>query len=799
MDEGNQDIIRLEKKLEELSSRHNAFSIEIFKLRDEIFQLKRDKIVLSSAPVIQSEEQRMQAEKDEVLRKEEELQSEKARRVYQEYVQRDKLKKEKSAQNEQLKPNFMEGLEKFIGENLISKIGIAITIIGVSIGAKYSIENQLISPLTRIVLGYLVGLGLLGFGFKLKEKYHQYSAVLVSGAIAVFYLLTFMAYSFYDLFPQELAFVMMVVFTIFAVVAAIHYNMQVIAHIGLVGAYAVPFLLSDGSGKIAVFFTYMSTINIGILFIAFKRYWKPLYYVAFGLSWIIFFSWFATGYEWKQHYSLALLFLCIFYFTFYGIFLANKLIRNEKYDYVDVLLLLSNSFIFYGLGYAILSTDMVGSQLLGLFTLGNAVIHFLVCVYIHKRKLAEKNLFYLVMGLVLLFVTMSVPVQLDGNWVTLFWALEAALLFSFGRIKQISVYEMLSYPLMLLATLSIFQDWQSVYNYYPHPGATRIVPLLNINFLTSALFLIAFGGIIYIGRQDKFESKLNLKLSLNSLLRSLPPIIFFIVLFFACRMEISSYWDQLFLDSEVSVKESGNDYLSNHFNYDYMRFGNCWLLNFALFYFSMLLWINMRKVKSRELGKAATYLGVFTAIIFLIYGLLQLSELRETYLSQYLAEYYPRSSWNLGIRYLSLVFFAFMLYSIYKASQQDYLNFTKARLVVWFDVLFYVSLLWVATSELISWLDIAGSLQSYKLGLSIFWGVFALYIVSIGIWKHKKHLRIGAIGLFSITLLKLFFYDIAYLSTIAKTVVFISLGVLLLIISFLYNKFKSRIEGENKI
>ena len=35
-------------------------------------------------------------------------------------------------------------LEKFIGENLINKIGIAITIIGVAIGAKYSIDHDLI-------------------------------------------------------------------------------------------------------------------------------------------------------------------------------------------------------------------------------------------------------------------------------------------------------------------------------------------------------------------------------------------------------------------------------------------------------------------------------------------------------------------------------------------------------------------------------------------------------------------------------------------------------------------------------
>ncbi|MGI8600900.1 MAG: DUF2339 domain-containing protein, partial [Chitinophagaceae bacterium] len=123
--------------------------------------------------------------------------------------------------------NLIKGksnLEKFIGENLINKIGIAITVLGVGIGAKYSIENELISPLTRIILGYLLGLGFIGFALWLKAKYENFSAVLLSGGMATMYLITYAAYSFYGLFPQAVAFALMVLFTAFTVVAAIHYN-----------------------------------------------------------------------------------------------------------------------------------------------------------------------------------------------------------------------------------------------------------------------------------------------------------------------------------------------------------------------------------------------------------------------------------------------------------------------------------------------------------------------------------------------------------------------------------------------
>jgi uncharacterized membrane protein len=104
--------------------------------------------------------------------------------------------------------------------------------------------------------------------------------------------------------------------------------------------------------------------------------------------------------------------------------------------------------------------------------------------------------------------------------------------------------------------------------------------------------------------------------------------------------------------------------------------------------------------------------------------------------------------------------------------------------------------LWIASSEFIHWMDIAESAQSYKLGLSILWGIYSLFMISLGIWKKNKYLRIAAIVLFGITLAKLFFFDLSHLSTIAKTIVFVSLGILLLIISFLYHKFKHIISDE---
>ena len=769
----NQDekINQLLSKLESLSNRQAHFLEEIKGLRSEINRLKTD-----SPEVIKEKE----VQKETPTVTELETVKQPVEIISQQQAPQPVVKKQPKT------PKAKTDIEKFIGENLINKIGIAILVIGVGIGAKYSIENDLISPLTRIILGYIAGIGLLGFGIKLKKKYLSYSAVLVSGAIAIMYFITFAAYSFYGLFPQTFAFVLMVVFTVFTVVAAINYNKQVIAHIGLVGAYAIPFLLSENSGQVAILFSYMLIINTGILVIAFKKYWKALYYVAFSLTWVIYFSWFISDYDIDFHFSLALIFLTLFFVLFYVCFLAYKLIRKEKFGKTDIVLLLINSFIFYGLGFAILDSHEIGEQLLGLFTLANAIIHFATSVLIYKLKLADKKLFYLIIGMVLVFITIAVPVQLNGNWVTLIWVGEAALLFWIARAKKIVMYEKLAYPLMFLAFISLIQDWSDADNYYYYSDKDSFTPILNINFLSALLFVVAFGFINYVNQ--KKETILDQKNSFVKIVSFCIPAIFLFTLYYAFRIEIENYWSQLYRESSININ------VSTYNNYDLTKFRVIWVINYSLLFVAALTLINNKKLKNKLLGYVSFSLTILAIIVFLGQGLYVLSELRESYLEQTLAEYYNRGMFNVGIRYVSYGFFILLLFSCYKYLHEKF-NTWKFRML--YDLILYISVLWMASSELINWMDIAESTQSYKLGLSILWGVFALFLIGLGIWKKKKHLRIGAISLFGITLVKLFLYDISHLNTISKTIVFVSLGILLLIISFLYNKYKHTISDEN--
>ncbi len=706
-------------------------------------------------------------------------------------------------------------LEKFLGENLINKIGIAVLVIGVAIGAKYTIEHDLISPLTRIVLGYLTGIALFAVGFKLKAKYEAYSAVLVSGSIAIMYFITFAAYSFYNLIPQGIAFALMVLFTGFIVTAAVHYNRQVVALIGLVGAYAVPFLLSDGSGQVVILFSYVLIINVGILVLAFKRSWNLLYYSAFALTWLLFGSWFGTQYNPDTQYGLAFTFLLLFFAQFYAIFLAYKLVRQQALQIVDVALLLLNAFIFYGIGYSLLSEGKIGLQLLGLFTLANAVLHFGVAVILYRRQGADKKLFYLISALVLTFVTIAAPVQLDGHWVTLLWTAEAAILFWLGRSKGIAIYETLSYPLMVLATGSLLQDWNPAYNpNYMGQAELARAPLFNINFATSLLFLGAFAAIYKVHRNEEYASVLDEQPEYKKMVNVFLPAVLLFVSYFAFRNEISSYFESRYLCTAIKTGGNSEDSMT-YYNENIEYYKSIWLLYYPLLYASILAWLNLRKIRDRMLGAVNVGLLLLGILAFLTRGLLVLSELRDTYLDTHSGtilvsadgdassnsgvfsseELFAPSYASLVLRYLGFAFMALALWALYKYTRS---MFRDRKFRMGFDALLHIAILWMASSELINILALAGKEDTYKLGLSILWGIYALLLIILGIWKRKQYLRFGAMALFGITLLKLFFYDIAYLGTIAKTVVFVSLGILLLLISFLYNKYTSQIAAHEE-
>lgn len=798
--------------------------------------------------------------------------------------------------------NARGDIERFIGENLISKVGIVVLIIGVGIGVKYSIDNDLISPLARIILGYLVGFGLVGLAIRLKAKYHNFSAALISGGLAIMYFVTYFAYSAYALIVQPTAFALMVMFTVLTFVSALAYSRQVIAHIGLVGAYTVPFLLSTDSGNYAALFTYMSVINAGILAISVRRYWKPIFYTSFALTWLIFFAWLSARYSTEEHFYIALLFSGVFTVIFFGTKLVHCAVHGEREDteslvtglatqavfYFAVLavlaggvatsahswlllgvaagfsagflfsslsflgrpvaylsfiftwliygcwfidrgagsgdnliasvfaallwamffaaiaayrlrpggtsaienagLMLTNSFLFYGFGYSIIDGNSAARDMLGVFTAGHAVLHYLLAVLVIKLRQDAADVVQVLTILILTFTAVTVPVQFDGNIVTMIWSAEAAFLFWYGRTRTVELFEYFSLPVMLLAVCSMIADWAVAYSERtPEVSELNRIPLANGELVTALVFVGAFGLIYAANRDKRFGSPFPA--DATGIMGAAFATIALFALYNAFRIEIGNYFHLERVAAGSGT--AGKKYAAVG---DIRRFDILWQLYYSMAFVTGLAAVNIRKLKSKLLAVFSGAAAILLLAVFATLGMAEFFELRESYLA---AEPDVRNGMYVAIRYIGYSVAALLVYALNRAAasglladavSEKSLRLGSQGLIV---VLIFIS----ASCELLHLMAQTGIPDGSKLGLSIFWGIYSLILIGVGIARGEKHLRIAAIVLLAATLFKLFFYDVADLDTIPKTILFVTLGITLLAASFLYNKYKNVIFG----
>jgi hypothetical protein len=347
----------------------------------------------------------------------------------------------------------------------------------------------------------------------------------------------------------------------------------------------------------------------------------------------------------------------------------------------------------------------------------------------------------------------------------------------------------------VLAFFSLVQDWGSVQSEISDKTILHeFTPVFNIQFLTSLIFIAGYALIIRLYYSKRYTDPLvTARPLLQSIINYSLPGLFIFVVYLTFSNEISAYWNHLLTTSKIEIP--GNMLRATYvMHQDLNNYKILSVINYSLLFFAVLSFLNTRYIRDRLLGISVFWLTLFTLLVFLLHGLYILSEMRVNYINQYQAEYYPVSSFNLVIRYICFVFAALSLLSLNLWIRKEPVIDLYYRIA--FNLLFHITVLWVLSSEILNIMDILNNTHAYKFGLSILWGIYALLLIVLGIIGKKQYLRIAGIVLFGITLIKLFFYDISKLDTILKTILFLALGTLLLIVSFLYIKYKKYLFGE---
>jgi uncharacterized membrane protein len=89
--------------------------------------------------------------------------------------------------------------------------------------------------------------------------------------------------------------------------------------------------------------------------------------------------------------------------------------------------------------------------------------------------------------------------------------------------------------------------------------------------------------------------------------------------------------------------------------------------------------------------------------------------------------------------------------------------------------------------------DLANLRLAQQLSISVVWTVYGGAMLTVGIVRRSKLLRVMALLLLGLTIFKVFLFDLSSLAGIYRTISLIVLGLILLAVSFLYQRYRQRL------
>lgn len=649
--------------------------------------------------------------------------------------------------------------EKYIGENLFGKIGILVLVVGIGLFVKYAIDQNWINETLRTILGFAAGSALLIVAERLREKYRTFSSLLAGGAFAVFYITVAIAYHYYHLFSQPVAFIILVVITILMSVLAILYDRRELAVISLVGGFIAPFLVSTGEGNYVVLFTYITILNLGMFGLSLYKKWTELPVVSFGFTYLIMFIYVlnefvfgsATAISTNLVASHLLIFATLFYIIFLFPVISILKSENRKMNRILLSIVIANNFIYLGFGLLFLHNMTVAFKGDGLLTLFVAIVNLVLVLWLKKSDRDYRFLVYTMLGLVLTFVSITVPVQLDGNYITLFWASEMVLLLWLYVKSKIRLYEYASLILVVLTAFSFLMDIENQIENY-NDTSTIFINSSFATFLFTGL-ATALYALLMNRYREFFASARFLKYTPWNAIMLLSSVA---ILYYTFMIEFYLYLDGATADKVMLLFTTGSILLLSYifkkrFSIDTYRMPYIAGIGISVLLYIIDVWHGGNYQYPDALPLILSWVATIVVVVTLYY---------------------------IGKRY----------YACYGCIQ-------STRFTVYLNVV--ATLFWLAlVNRFLGQLNLP---DEFNAGFSVALAIAGLVQMSLGMRLHQKILRIISLVTFGIVLLKLTFVDLWAMPTVGKIIVFIILGIILLLLSFLYQKLKNVLfKGDNE-
>ena len=660
-----------------------------------------------------------------------------------------------------------EEWEALIGGKLLNRIGALALIIGIGFFLKYAFDSNWISETTRILIGAAIGIVCLYGGYRTNKRGFQvFAQGMVGAGIAILYLSVYAAFNFYHLMPQWVAFVFMSIVTVVALLNGLFYDSLAEAVLGWAGGFLTPVLLSTGQANEAGLFTYLVLLDAGLIAMVVKRdKWAILEPLAFVGTWLMYTMWR------DQYYGNGDLGITILFVTaFWVLFLVPDVLRSRRSGPVErfkqIVPILNAAFYFFALYFLI---DENHHPLMGLITLLIGGVYFSIFFVQQRRGNLRKDVKVQYTITAAALTAIATSIQFTGLDTVMFWSVEAAILVWCSEEWNEGYIQTAALALFGCAIFKLLFGTQGALSYAPIREYSILVNHRSLAFVVLAASL-GFGATIV----NRTASVGNKRVS------NIFHVAWCVVLFLLASAEINDFFRFKMLDQPELI-------LSRLEYFRIMTYGVVWI-TLSL----PLAWIGLKKQLP-----AVMIPGLVCALLAVVFAVVRGIAYDP------IEDYTPFV--NVRSITLLLVLTGLLMQAEFMQKSPDAFNWLK-DLVGSVQVAMAIVVLVLLTGEMRDFFqkDIVAMTQQVggsspevsrlenlqQMSLSGVWLLYSAVLMAVGIWREHRGMRFVAIILFGITILKIFIYDLSFLETLYRIFSFLTLGVILIAVSFAYQKYK---------
>ncbi len=393
------------------------------------------------------------------------LKAERAERAAAGKAELKKEYKELKSETSPIKQMGDSNFEKFIGLNVMNKVGAAFIVLAVIMGSVYAYSNFLVSPSARCFFIFLFGFVLSALGeFLNRRKRNVFSIGLVSGGIAILYIGVFVTYYYSaEIFKNTMTFVPVIhilfaLLTVGVFVLSLYYNSRTISIFGIIGGYlSAVFIFQNADGRffsVSTFYLYFIMMNLLILFISVKRDWNIIH--CFGLSFnFIIYAIFAQG-EQPNYFNISALYFG-FIINLFSTLLSVKKAKKLNFILIFLNILISSFYVYQFLAPLEKSEITIISFLI-------FVVLIFIFSKIFEKKLADESRIISFLDLTALtYLFLCIPIKFGFGIFPFVFMLESTLVYLWGIIKKDRIYKILGFTAFsafsVLFLLGSFSDF----------------------------------------------------------------------------------------------------------------------------------------------------------------------------------------------------------------------------------------------------------------------------------------------------------------------------------------------------